>query len=221
MCLMFAWRLGVLGIVQTFAFFCSAACIRSSCVHRVSFHFRATARATATSTLIVPTKTCFTSTQTHQTLTRLWPHLAAGKPRLKPPFPAGAGLYGCPTTVTNVETVAVSPTILRRGPEWFAGFGRKNNAGTKLFCVSGHVNRPCTVEEEMSIPLKELIERHCGEAAPFFCHLISTPFRPAVDRTCAVEAQDVMVWWLVLVQELVCFLHKELKAGRPLLGCLT
>ena len=64
-----------------------------------------------------------------------------GKPRLKPPFPAGVGLYGCPTTVTNVETVAVAPTILRRGPEWFAGFGRKNNAGTKLFCVSGHVNR--------------------------------------------------------------------------------
>ncbi|KAH0931278.1 hypothetical protein HID58_008395, partial [Brassica napus] len=85
-----------------------------------------------------------------------------GKPRLKPPFPANAGLYGCPTTVTNVETVAVSPTILRRGPEWFSSFGRKNNAGTKLFCISGHVNKPCTVEEEMSIPLKELIERHCG-----------------------------------------------------------
>lgn len=72
------------------------------------------------------------------------------------------GLYGCPSTVTNVETVAVSPTILRRGPEWFSGFGRKNNAGTKLYCISGHVNRPCTVEEEMSIPLKELIERHAG-----------------------------------------------------------
>ncbi|KAL8248683.1 hypothetical protein R6Q59_005551 [Mikania micrantha] len=85
-----------------------------------------------------------------------------GKPRLKPPFPANTGLFGCPTTVTNVETVAVAPTILRRGPEWFAGFGRKNNSGTKLFCVSGHVNRPCTVEEEMSVPLKELIERHCG-----------------------------------------------------------
>ncbi len=52
-----------------------------------------------------------------------------GKPRLKPPFPANVGLYGCPTTVTNVETVAVAPTILRRGPEWFASFGRKNNAG--------------------------------------------------------------------------------------------
>merc|ERR1712115_25193 len=85
-----------------------------------------------------------------------------GKPRLKPPFPAGVGLYGCPTTVTNVETVAVSPTILRRGPEWFSSFGRPNNVGTKLFCISGHVNRPCTVEEEMSISLRELLERHCG-----------------------------------------------------------
>lgn len=86
----------------------------------------------------------------------------AGRPRLKPPFPANMGLYGCPTTVTNVETVAVSPTILRRGPAWFAGMGRKNNAGTKLFCISGHVNNPITVEEEMSIPLKELIEKHAG-----------------------------------------------------------
>jgi NADH dehydrogenase (ubiquinone) flavoprotein 1 len=85
-----------------------------------------------------------------------------GKPRLKPPFPANVGLYGCPTTVTNVETVAVAPTILRRGAEWFASFGRKNNAGTKLFCISGHVNNPCTVEEEMSIPLRDLIEKHCG-----------------------------------------------------------
>ena len=86
----------------------------------------------------------------------------AGKPRMKPPFPANVGLYGCPTTVTNVETVAVCPTIMRRGASWFAGFGRKNNHGTKLFCISGHVNNPTTVEEEMSIPLRELIDRHCG-----------------------------------------------------------
>lgn len=85
-----------------------------------------------------------------------------GKPRLKPPFPANIGLYGCPTTVTNVETVAVAPTICRRGGEWFSQFGRPKNSGTKLFCISGHVNTPCTVEEEMSIPLKELIERHAG-----------------------------------------------------------
>uniref|UniRef100_A0A1I7XVC2 NADH dehydrogenase [ubiquinone] flavoprotein 1, mitochondrial n=1 Tax=Heterorhabditis bacteriophora TaxID=37862 RepID=A0A1I7XVC2_HETBA len=85
-----------------------------------------------------------------------------GKPRLKPPFPADIGLFGCPTTVTNVETVAVAPSICRRGGEWFASFGRERNRGTKLFCISGHVNTPCTVEEEMSIPLKDLIERHCG-----------------------------------------------------------
>merc|ERR1719373_698002 len=85
-----------------------------------------------------------------------------GKPRLKPPFPANVGLYGCPSTVTNVETVAVAPTICRRGGSWFAGFGRKNNHGTKLFAISGDVNNPCVVEEEMSIPLKELIEKHCG-----------------------------------------------------------
>ncbi|XP_065843971.1 NADH dehydrogenase [ubiquinone] flavoprotein 1, mitochondrial-like [Oscarella lobularis] len=85
-----------------------------------------------------------------------------GKPRLKPPFPADVGVFGCPTTVANVETVAVAPAICRRGGDWFASFGRKRNEGTKLFCISGHVNAPCTVEEEMSIPLRELIERHAG-----------------------------------------------------------
>ncbi len=85
-----------------------------------------------------------------------------GMPRLKPPFPAGVGLYGCPTTVNNVESIAVVPTILRRGAEWFAAFGRDNNAGTKLFAISGHVNAPCVVEEAMSITFDELIDRHCG-----------------------------------------------------------
>ncbi|BDW88783.1 NADH-quinone oxidoreductase subunit NuoF [Thalassospira tepidiphila] len=85
-----------------------------------------------------------------------------GQPRLKPPFPANAGLYGCPTTVNNVESIAAVPTILRRGGSWFTGFGRENNHGTKLFAISGHVEKPCTVEEAMSIPLKELIEKHCG-----------------------------------------------------------
>ncbi|WP_120078666.1 NADH-quinone oxidoreductase subunit NuoF [Aurantiacibacter odishensis] len=85
-----------------------------------------------------------------------------GQPRLKPPFPAGAGLYGCPTTVNNVESIAVVPTILRRGGEWFASFGRENNKGTKLFQISGHVNNPCVVEEAMSITFEELIDKHCG-----------------------------------------------------------
>jgi NADH-quinone oxidoreductase subunit F len=85
-----------------------------------------------------------------------------GQPRLKPPFPAMSGLYGCPTTVNNVESIAVAPTILRRGHDWFASLGRENNTGTKVFCISGHVNQPCNVEEEMGIPLKELIEKHAG-----------------------------------------------------------
>ena len=85
-----------------------------------------------------------------------------GQPRNKPPFPAMAGLYGCPTTVNNVETIAVVPEILRRGADWFAALGRPRNTGTKVFCISGHVNRPCNVEEEMGIPLKELIEKHAG-----------------------------------------------------------
>ena len=85
-----------------------------------------------------------------------------GQPRLKPPFPAGAGLYGCPSTVNNVESIAVVPTILRRGADWFAGIGPDRNQGTKIFCISGHVNKPCNVEEAMGIPLRELIEKHAG-----------------------------------------------------------
>lgn len=85
-----------------------------------------------------------------------------GQPRLKPPFPAGAGLYGCPTTINNVESIAVVPTILRRGAAWFSSIGKPNNTGTKLFCISGHVNEPKNVEEAMGIPLKELIEKYAG-----------------------------------------------------------
>jgi NADH-quinone oxidoreductase subunit F len=85
-----------------------------------------------------------------------------GQPRVKPPFPAAAGLYGCPTTVNNVESIASVPAIVKRGASWFAGLGRPNNTGTKIFCISGHVNDPCNVEEEMGIPLRELIETHAG-----------------------------------------------------------
>ncbi len=85
-----------------------------------------------------------------------------GMPRLKPPFPAAVGLYGCPTTVNNVETIAVAPAILRRGAAWFSALGRPKNAGTKVFCISGHVNRPCNVEEELGIPLRELIDKYAG-----------------------------------------------------------
>ena len=109
-----------------------------------------------------------------------------GQPRLKPPFPANAGLYGCPTTVSNVETVAVVPTILRRGAEWFSGIGNKNNTGTKLFCLSGHINKPCVVEEEMGIPLKELLEKYGGGVKGGWANLMavipggsSTPLIPS------------------------------------------
>lgn len=108
-----------------------------------------------------------------------------GQPRLKPPFPAGVGLYGCPTTINNVESIAVTPTIMRRGGAWFAGLGKENNTGTKLFCISGHVNNPCNVEEEMGIPLKELIEKHAGGVRGGWDNLLaiipggsSTPMMP-------------------------------------------
>ena len=86
-----------------------------------------------------------------------------GQPRLKPPFPANVGLYGMPTTVNNVETIAVVPTIIRRGNDWFSKLGRKNNTGSKIFCISGHVNTPCNVEEELGVPLKYLIQKYAGD----------------------------------------------------------
>ena len=96
-----------------------------------------------------------------------------GEPRMKPPFPANVGLYGAPTTINNVELIAVVPTILRRGAAWFAGIGRPNNVGTKLFCISGHVNRPCTVEEAMGITFRELVETHCGGVRGGFDNLLA------------------------------------------------
>ncbi|TYC86744.1 NADH-quinone oxidoreductase subunit NuoF [Novosphingobium sp. BW1] len=111
-----------------------------------------------------------------------------GQPRLKPPFPAGAGLYGCPTTVNNVESIAVAPTIMRRGAAWFSSFGNENNRGTKLFQISGHVDKPCVVEEEMSISFRELIEKHCGGIRGGWDNLLavipggsSVPLVPAKD----------------------------------------
>ena len=86
-----------------------------------------------------------------------------GQPRLKPPFPASVGLYGKPTTVNNVETIAVVPTIIRKGHDWFSKLGRKNNTGSKIFCISGHVNTPCNVEEELGVPLKYLIQKYAGD----------------------------------------------------------
>jgi NADH-quinone oxidoreductase subunit F len=118
-----------------------------------------------------------------------------GQPRLKPPFPAAVGLYGCPSTVNNVETIAVAPDILKRGAKWFAGIGRERNTGTKIFCISGHVNAPCNVEEAMSIPMRELIEKHAGGVRGGWDNLMavipggsSTPCLPA--SICAEVLMD-------------------------------
>ena len=113
------------------------------------------------------------------------------KPRLKPPFPAGAGLYGCPTTVNNVESIAVVPTILRRGPEWFASFGNPKNEGTKLFQISGHVNCPCVVEESMGISFRELIDRHAGGIRGGWDNLLAViPGGSSVPLVPAAEIMD-------------------------------
>jgi len=114
-----------------------------------------------------------------------------GKPRLKPPFPAGAGLYGCPTTVNNVESIAVVPTILRRGAAWFAGFGREKNEGTKLYQISGHVNRPCVVEETMGISFRELIDLHAGGIRGGWDNLLAViPGGSSVPLVPAAEIMD-------------------------------
>jgi NADH-quinone oxidoreductase subunit F len=123
-----------------------------------------------------------------------------GQPRLKPPFPANSGLYGCPTTVNNVESIAVVPTILRRGAKWFASIGRANNTGTKVFCISGHVNQPCNVEDAMSIPMKELIETHAGGVRGGWSNLkavipggSSVPLIPAEQCETALMDFDALV----------------------------
>jgi NADH-quinone oxidoreductase subunit F len=86
-----------------------------------------------------------------------------GYPRVKPPFPAQKGVWGMPTTINNVETLACVPLIVTRGPEWLAGIGpNEKNCGPKLYCVSGHVKRPGVYEREMGYPLMQLIDEDCG-----------------------------------------------------------
>jgi NADH-quinone oxidoreductase subunit F len=85
-----------------------------------------------------------------------------GFPRLKPPFPAVVGAFGKPTVVNNVETLACVPHILTRGAHWFASIGRPRNTGPKLFCISGHVNRPGVYELPLGVTFRELIYEHCG-----------------------------------------------------------
>lgn len=86
-----------------------------------------------------------------------------GNPRLKPPFPAAQGVYGCPTTINNVETLCCVPFIVERGADWFKAIGPdERNTGPKLYCVSGHVAKPGTYELPLGIPLEELIYEHAG-----------------------------------------------------------
>lgn len=113
-----------------------------------------------------------------------------GQPRLKPPFPANMGLYGCPTTVNNVESIAVAPTILRRGAAWFSSIGRPNNVGTKLFQMSGHVNTPCVVEEGLGIPFRELIEKHGGGIRGGWDNLLAVI--PGGASCPVIKAEDMM-----------------------------
>ncbi|NXE42376.1 NDUV1 dehydrogenase, partial [Ptilorrhoa leucosticta] len=149
-----------------------------------------------------------------------------GKPRLKPPFPADVGVFGCPTTVANVETVSVAPTICRRGGAWFASFGRERNSGTKLFNISGHVNTPCTVEEEMSVPLKELIEKHAGGVRGGWDNLLavipggsSTPLLPkSVCETVLMDFDSLVQAQSGLGTAAVIVMDKSVRDGPPTLN---
>ncbi len=85
-----------------------------------------------------------------------------GYPRLKPPFPAIVGLFGCPTIVNNVETLACVPHIMKNGAEWFSKLGSAGNGGTHLFSISGHVNKPGVYELPMGMSLREMIYTHAG-----------------------------------------------------------
>ncbi len=117
-----------------------------------------------------------------------------GQPRLKPPFPANVGVFGKPTTVNNVETIAVVPTILRRGPEWFSKLGRKNNTGSKIFCISGQVNKPCNVEEELGVPLKYLIQKYAGDVIGGWDNLLAViPGGSSVPLLPKSECENVLM----------------------------
>jgi len=124
-----------------------------------------------------------------------------GMPRLKPPFPANVGLYGAPTTVNNIESIAVVPDILRRGGAWFASLGLPNNTGTKLFQISGHVNKPCVVEEEMGIPLRQLIDDHCGGVRGGWDNLLAViPGGSSMPLIPADQCQDLTMDFDALVK---------------------
>jgi NADH-quinone oxidoreductase subunit F len=91
-----------------------------------------------------------------------------GQPRLKPPFPAVEGLYACPTVVNNVETLMNVPHILRHGAAWYRQWGTEKSPGTKIFSVSGPVQRPGNYEVPLGLPLRKLIDESCGGMRPGF-----------------------------------------------------
>jgi NADH-quinone oxidoreductase subunit F len=107
-----------------------------------------------------------------------------GQPRLRPPFPAAAGLWGCPTTVNNVESIAAVPFLLRHGVDWWRQWGTEKSPGTKLVCISGEVKNPGNYEVALGTPISELIEMAGGmldgRELKFFCPGgSSTPLLPA------------------------------------------
>lgn len=117
-----------------------------------------------------------------------------GQPRMKPPFPAGYGLYGHPTTINNVETVAQVPPILKKGVKWWTQFGRANNHGTKIFSISGAVNKPCNVEAPMSVSLKDLIEQHAGGVIGGWDNLLAViPGGSSTPMLSAKQSNDILM----------------------------
>ena len=151
-----------------------------------------------------------------------------GHPRLKPPFPAVVGLYGSPTVINNVETLASVPAIVEKGPEWFASTGVKNAAGPRIFAVSGHVNKPGLFEIEMGkVTLRELIEDHCGgmrngrKVKAVIPGGASTPFLSAdeLDVTLdfdAIQAKGSFMGStaVIVMDETTCMVHASLILTR-------
>jgi NADH-quinone oxidoreductase subunit F len=144
-----------------------------------------------------------------------------GHPRLKPPFPAVVGLYGCPTVINNVETLSSVPAIVMRGGEWFAATGVKNSSGPRIFAVSGHVNRPGLYELEMGkVTLRELIEDHCGgirhgrKVKAVIPGGASTPMLTALELDCTLDFDGILAQGsamgstaVIVMDETTCIVH--------------
>lgn len=149
-----------------------------------------------------------------------------GQPRMKPPFPAAKGLYGCPTVVNNVETLANLPHIILRGADWYTGLGPKNNHGPKLFAISGHVNRPGTYEYPMGMPLSELLQKAGGVKAGRKIKGVipggsSVPILPPEDLDTAMDFDSLMKAGsmlgsagVIVMDESVCMVRMAMITAR-------